>query len=174
MLRKGVYFKLRDIALPNCSSMFPRGSMCRNSRDCEPRPDRMPVPWCGQFGIYSTFFGLMEWLLPSLRGWPQTSGLVSRGIRGSSEGVEWAARAPYARRRINRRRSRGRRRQKEERNQGKLVVHAGRSAWNGIRRGRSCPKRIAGSSRTTYGATDRMVGFGKTMSRQRTNVSSWD
>ena len=30
--------------------------------------------------------GLMEWLLPSLRGWPQTSGLVSRGIRGSPEG----------------------------------------------------------------------------------------
>ena len=31
--------------------------------------------------------GLMEWLLPSLRGWPHTSGLVSRGIRGSPEGA---------------------------------------------------------------------------------------
>ena len=29
----------------------------------------------------------MVWLLPSLRGWPQTSGFVSRGIRGSPEGA---------------------------------------------------------------------------------------
>ena len=29
--------------------------------------------------------GLMGWLLPSLPRWPQTSGLVSRGIRGSEE-----------------------------------------------------------------------------------------
>ena len=34
-----------------------------------------------------TSMGLMEWLLPSLRGWPQTSGLVSRGIRGNPEGA---------------------------------------------------------------------------------------
>ena len=43
--------------------------------------------------------------------------------------------APYARRRNNRFRSRRRRGRKEERNREKLVVHAGRAAWNGIRRG---------------------------------------
>ena len=78
----------------------------------------------------------MEWLLSSLWGWPQTSGLVSRGIPGSPEGANGLLVSPMLADESTGGRSRGRRRQKEKRNQGKLVVHAGRAAWYGIRRGR--------------------------------------
>ena len=45
------------------------------------------------------------------------------------------------------------------------------ATWNGIRRGRPRPRRIAGSSETAHGSTDRMVGFGRTMYLHRTKVS---
>ena len=47
------------------------------------------------------------------------------------------------------------------------------ATWNGIRRGRPRPRRIAGSSETAYGATDRMVGFGRTTLLHRTETSPW-
>ena len=135
------------------------------------------VEGIGWHGLYppwqsiTSMMGLMEWLLPSLQGRSRTSGLVSRGIRGVRKGLNGllvrpmlggestgAARAGVADRRRN-----------ETRGSWSSTSDAlpGTEFAEGV-----APEADSGEFRTTYGATDRMVGFGKTISQQRTDESS--
>ena len=97
---------------------------------------------------------------PSLSDAPEHRGSILEGSGEVQMGSHWLDLAPIARRRINRRGSlRGVVARRRNENQGKLAVQAVRVAWNGFRRLRPHPRRIAGSSETANGSIDRMVGF---------------
>ena len=116
---------------------------------------------------------VMEWLLPSLQGWSRKSGLVPRGGFGEVRKGLMGSLCAHC----------------PETNQPATLTRASRTeggmntkvSWPSTQTRclerysprASRPRRIAGSSRTPYGATDRMAGFGRTIYLHRTNMSPW-